>query len=363
MKYFALKVAALCGMGLTAIPAFAGNKDRTGQAGASELLINPWGRSTGVFGQDAAHTAGLEAMRINIAGLAQAEKTEIGVSYNKFFNNANIGATNAGLAQRLGNAGVLGVNLFSMNYGEIDVRTVNSPSGGIGKYRPQFFNISVGFAREFSNNIQAGASVTFINEQISNVKATGACFDAGVQYTTGARDNFHFGVVLRNVGTNMKFGGEGFSYNTEASAGPSAPYNQTAQTPTESFQLPTYLNIATSYDLYLDANKFSGDDSLSKPKHRLTPMVSFISNSFLNDYIGGGVEYAFRETFMLRGGYRHEQGIMENSFYTGLSAGATIAAPLGNGPRTPRLAVDYSYRPTQRPANGVHAVSLRFMLR
>ncbi|RYD52160.1 MAG: PorV/PorQ family protein [Sphingobacteriales bacterium] len=361
MKIFnSSRLMALCALSTLALTAQAGNKDRTGQAGASELLVNPWGRSTGVFGQDAAHTGGLEAMRINIAGLASTSRTEIGGSYNRFFNSADISATNAGIAQRLGNAGVLGVNLFSMNYGEIPITTVNNPAGNVGMYRPSFLNITVGFAREFSNSIKAGASVTFINEQISNVSASGMCFDAGVQYSTGRRDNFHFGVVLRNVGTNMKFGGEGFTYNAEAQN--NNTFTNTVSMPVEGFQLPTYLQLSTSYDFYLDENRYT-NDSTEAPKHRLTPMFAFTSNSFLNDYLGGGVEYAFRETFMLRGGYRYEKSIGDNSFYTGVSAGASVGTTLGSGVRAPKLMLDYSFRPTQRPANGVHAVSLRFMLR
>lgn len=354
------RLIALCALSTLALTAQAGNKDRTGQGGAAELLVNPWGRSTGVFGQDGAHVGGIEAMRVNIAGLASGQRTEIGGSYNRFFNSADIAAVNAGFAQRLGNAGVIGVNLFSMNYGEIPITTVNNPAGGVGTYRPSFLNISVGFAKEFRDGIRAGVSATFINQQVSSVGASGVCFDAGLQYSTGKRDNFHFGVVLRNVGTNMKFSGEGFTYNAEAEN--NATFTKTVSTPVEGFQLPTYLQLATSYDIYLDERSFSGD-STEMPKHRITPMVAFTSNSFLNDYIGGGIEYAYRETFMLRGGYRHEQGILDNSFYTGLSMGASVGTNLGKGPKTPRLMVDYSFRPTQRPANGVHAVSLRFMLR
>lgn len=363
------RLVAVLAMSTLALTAQAGNKDRTGQGGAAELLVNPWGRSTGVFGQDAAHVGGIEAMRVNIAGLASGARTEVGGSYNRFFNSTDIAAVNAGIAQRLGNAGVLGVNLFSMNYGEIPITTGNNPAGGVGTYRPSFLNISVGFAREFRDGIRAGASATFINQQISNVGASGICFDAGLQYSTGKRDNFHFGVVLRNVGTNMKFTGEGFTYNAEAEG--NSTFTKTVSNPTEGFQLPTYLQLATSYDFYLDERAFSGD-STEMPRHRLTPMFSFTSNSFLNDYIGGGIEYAFKETFMLRGAYRHEEGIMDNSFYTGWSAGASVGINVGRDReasedrkayRAPKIMVDYSFRPTQRPANGVHAVSLRFMLR
>ncbi len=299
-------------------------------------------------------------MRVNIAGLASSPNIEIGASYNRFFNSADIGAANLAFAKKLGSAGVLGVNLFSMNYGNIPVTTVPNPSGGIGTYQPSFINATVGFAREFRDGIKAGASVTFINQQVSSISASGMCFDAGVQYSTGKRDNFHFGVALRNVGTNMKFSGEGLTYDAQSLT--NDQITRTVSSPSEGFQLPTYLQLSTSYDFYLDERRYTGDSN-DVPKHRLTPMFAFTSNSFLNDYIGGGIEYAFKETFMLRGSYRHEQGILDNSFYTGFSGGATVGTDLGKGKRSPRLMLDYSFRPTQRPANGVHAVSLRFQLR
>ena len=46
-----------------ALNATAGNKDRSGQAGATELLINPWAQSTGLFGLDVANVKGIAAMK------------------------------------------------------------------------------------------------------------------------------------------------------------------------------------------------------------------------------------------------------------------------------------------------------------
>jgi hypothetical protein len=257
---------------------------------------------------------------------------------------------------------------MSMNFGEIDVTEFNSPEGGIGTFSPQFYNITVGFAKEFSNSIHAGLSATLVNEQIGNIRANGACFDAGVQYTTGKRDNFHFGITLRNVGTNMQFRGQGFAINAEAPENQNYVLNR--ETPQERFQMPAYLNFGVAYDIYLDEGRLSSDTAT--PKHRITPMASFTSNSFLSDYLGAGLEYGFNNMFMLRAGYRYEldrgettttsggEEVQGTSFFTGISAGATVQTRLG---RTgPRLGVDYSYRPTERPANGVHAFSLRFNL-
>ncbi len=361
MKNYITKAAlVVCAMGITG-HAFAGNKDRTGQAGATELLVNPWGQSTGVFGLNGSHVRGVEAMRVNIAGLSYVENTEVGFAHTIYLKGSNVTVNNLGLAQKLGNFGVLGFNIMSMGFGEIEVTNTARPDGGSGVYKPQYLNVQLGFAKEFSNSIRAGIGATFVSEQISNIRANGACFEAGVQYTTGKRDNFHFGVTLRNVGTNMRFSGNGFSLNVEAPENESQQMNM--QVPTEKFEMPTYLNFGASYDFYLDENRLKGEEDV--PKHRATVMANFTSNSFNNDYIGGAVEYAFRETFMLRGGYRYERNIasLESSttMYKGFSAGATVQKGLGE--KGPILAIDYSFRPTSRPNNGVHTFSLRFMTR
>ena len=59
------------------INSFAGNEQRAGQAGASELLINPWARTSGWAGANVAGVNGVEGMFSNVAGLAFTEKTEL----------------------------------------------------------------------------------------------------------------------------------------------------------------------------------------------------------------------------------------------------------------------------------------------
>ena len=360
MKKIIAKTGIAIAATLIAASAFAGNKDRSGQAGATELLINPWGATAGVFGANSATVAGLEAMKTNIAGLAFVEATEIGIAYNIYLKSSGINIYNLGFAQRLGNAGVIGVNLQSVSFGAIDIIDYNHPTGGLGTYTPSFFNAQLGFAKEFSHSIHAGIGLTVVSEQITNARASGAAFEAGVQYVTGIEDNFHFGVTLRNVGSNMKYTGEGFSINSDA---PENTYTLNRQTPSEKFEMPTYLNIGVGYDFYLDGKRFKSDDD--QPKHRLTAMLAFTSNSFNNDYIGAGLEYGFREMFMLRGGYRYEKDIADEAksttFYRGFSAGATVMTRL-SGKNGPRLGIDYAFRPTHRPDNGVHNISLRFML-
>ena len=69
---------ALAGAALLfAAPTYAGNPDRIGQAGAPELKINRWARSSGWAGANTASVQGLEATSLNVSGLAFTRKTEV----------------------------------------------------------------------------------------------------------------------------------------------------------------------------------------------------------------------------------------------------------------------------------------------
>ncbi len=357
MKNFSSKaIVAICALGMS-FNAVAGNKDRSGQSGAPEMSINPWARSTGLFAINTASVSGLEAMKLNIAGLAQDSSTEVGLSSGIYLTGTNITISNLGVAQKLGESGVIGLNIMSMGFGDIQATDYFNPEG-YGSFRPQFLNIELGFAKQFSTHINAGFAMTYVSEQVSNIIAQGLAFEAGIQYVTGKRDNFHFGIALRNIGTNMRFSGNGFSVNADQPQA-SPTFAITATYPSDKFAMPTYLNIGASYDLFLDENHLASKDAT--PSHRLSVIANFTSNSFNNDYLGAGLEYGFKDMVMLRAAYRYEKGITSSTetttMFSGIAAGATVQHRIGA--TGPMVAFDYSYRPTQRPANGVHMLALR----
>ena len=350
-------LVAVCALGVS-FSSFAGNKDRVGQSGAPEMLINPWARTTGVFGMNTAYVGGVEAMKCNIAGLAQDTATEIGLSHGVYLSGTGIDINNLALAQPLGGGSVIGINIMSMSFGDITTTDYYNPEG-YGSYHPQFLNVEVGYAKQFSTHVNAGAAATYVSEQISNVNAIGLAFEGGIQYVTGKTDNFHLGVTLRNLGTNMRFTGTGFALNADQTQA-TPTFAVTANQPSDKFGMPTYLNIGASYDFYLDEHHLANADNT--PMHKLTILGNFTSNSFINDYLGVGAEYTYRGMFQLRAAYRYENGIgnsaTSSTMYVGLAAGASVQYRIGA--TGPTLAIDYSYRPTERPANGVHMFSLRY---
>ena len=332
---------------------YAGNEQRAGQAGASELLINPWGRSSGWAGANIAGVRGLEGIYSNVAGLAFTQKTELifaqtsWLQYgSKMFsaNDAVSSISSFGFSQKIGESGVIGFSVMNMNFGEIERTTVLQPEGGIGTFSPKFMNIGFSYAKIFSNSIYGGVTIKMISEQIADIGANGVALDAGIQYVTGEKDNLKFGISLKNVGPRMSFTGDGLSFREYIEG-----KEMTVEHRSSEFELPALLNIGLSYDLLVS-------------KHRLTGAGTFTSNSFQKDQYRLGCEYAYKEMVMLRTGYTYEDGIRDPLTRTtalrGPSAGFTIELPMGNGST---FGLDYSYRHTD-PFQGSHTIGARINL-
>lgn len=331
----------------------AGNPDRAGQAGANELLINPWARSSGWGGANSGGMHGLEAQFFNVAGLAFTKKTEILFAHTNYLQGADISVNAFGFAQKVGDAGVLGISLMSLSFGDIQVTTTELPEGGLGSYKPQYINMGLSYSKTFSNSIYGGINLKMISESISNVGASGIAIDAGIQYVTGTnedRNNIKFGIALKNVGTPLQFGGDGLSTRVTA-PGTNNVYQLTVQQRSSGFEMPSLLNIGAAYDFDLAID------------HKLTLAGTFTSNSFTNDQFVAGLEYRFRNIFMIRGGFTYEKDIFDDvlrtTWFTGPSGGVTIDLPMGKSGKT--FGVDYSFRATN-PWNGVHSFGLRFTL-
>lgn len=335
---------------------YAGNKDRQGEAGASELLLNPWARSTGWNGLNTACVRGIEALNTNVAGLAFTRKTELVFSHVIWLEGTGISLNTVGFSQTLGKkGGVLGLDLTSVDFGNIEITTTESPEGGIGTYSPQFINGALAYSKVFSNSIYGGITVRVISESLSDINATGVSFDAGVQYVTGPEADptkIKFGISLRNIGTPMSFGGDGLAFRGDA---PSGNYQMTLEQRSQGYELPSLLNIGGSYDFRFGSS--------GKKSHRLTVVANFTSHSFSQDQIGAGIEYSFKELVMIRGGYNYQSNLTNSdkrvTALTGIAGGITFEVPFKeNGPT---IGIDYSYQ-TSNPFNGCHALGIRLNL-
>jgi hypothetical protein len=346
---------------------FAGNPERAGQAGATQLLMNPYGRSAGWAGSGQARARGIEAQFLNIAGTAFTKKTEINFSRTNWLVGSGIFMNAFGLTQHVGETGCIGFGVVSINAGKIERTTEDQPEGGLGTFSPSFYNISLSYAKGFSDNIYGGINFKIISEQISDVSARGIALDAGIQYHTGKYDQVHFGIALKNVGPKMFYKGDGLTNQKPVKEDQSfngIEYEYTVSNRSAGFELPALINIGGAYDFYC-----TSDSSGKLKTHRVTLAANFTSNSFTYDNYLFGLEYSWKDILMIRGGLYTEKYIFKKgnddlnaqrmTAFTGPTAGATVEIPLGEKKST--FGIDYSYRFTN-PFGGVHTFGFRINL-
>ena len=342
---------------LSAESAWAGNDKRRGTAGATQLLINPWARSTGWGGANVANVRGLDAFYSNIAGLSFINKLEATYSTPMLYGDTSGlnsgGNVNAfGLAFRMFDRGVMGLSVVTSNVGEIDVTAVESPEPINGTYSPTLMNLNVAYAHSFTTSIHGGVNIKIINESTAEINASGFAVDAGIQYVTGADDELKFGISLKNWGPAFYYGGNGITFSWFSSSG----NTMTGEYPAAEMELPTNLKIGLSYDfLFNTASQY------------LTVALAFTSNAFLKDNYAVGLEYGLLDILRLRCGYVYEPDILDDDLRTtastGLCAGASVNVPLNKkkGDGKTSLTIDYAYR-TNVNLRGTHVLggSFRF---
>lgn len=368
----------------------AGNRDRSGQAGASHLLIDPWARTNGMANAGIAEVRGLESVYSNVAGLSFVKKTDFAFNRTQYLVGSNCGINiNAiGFAQHLGKAkdfGTLGISFSSMGFGQVQVTTVAQPEGGLGNFKPSLTTIGIHYAKSFNHFIKGGVSLKIINESIADLHATGFAIDAGVQYVAGKFENFKIGVTLKNIGLPMSYKGDGMSFRGRIN---NTGVEQTLNVRSAEFEMPSLLAIGVSYDFLWFGGEYanmSKEDRAAEgltrdeAQHRLTLAASFTANSYSRDIFAVGMEYGFMRYFMIRAGYSlenitskketNENGEQElaavlfnsDSFFLGPSVGATVAIPLSKTNIGQNIYIDYAYRFTNK-WRGNHLIGIKVSL-
>ena len=320
-------------------------EERIGQAGAYELLINPWARSSGLASSNTASIRGIESVFLNVAGLTGTNSTEVMFSHASWF--ADISISSFAVGQKVGDTGVMGISFMSLDFGEIVRTTEQNPNGGLGTFSPQFMNVGLSYAKKFTNRISGGVTLRLISESAAEIAANGFSFDTGIHYETGDRNQAKFGIALKNIGTGMAFNGDGDDVTLMGES-----YESTFEIRSETFELPALLHIGGSYDFYFNDT------------HSLLLCLNFTSNSFAKDQFLLGTEYSFKDYLALRFGYTFEDGIFNDfnqgrtTAFTGLSSGFSFDIPISG---ETSFSLDYSFR-AANPLSSVHTLGARIDL-
>lgn len=311
--------------------ATAGGGDRTGTAGASQLLIPVGARGIALGSSYSAGISGLNAIYYNPAGLS-ASRQAAEATFSHMSSFGDLGVDYAAVGAQFSGFGYLAFSLKSLSFGDVALTDERNPDGTGATWSPTFVALGLTYSRALTDRIRAGVTAYLVSEDQYRVSASSAVFDIGIQYQglAGVR-GMSIGVTLRHLGGNMQYSGPGLVRQAEEVD--SKRDAQLLRLEAAGFSMPTSLELSASYA------KTFGDS------HSMTFSGAFENNNFLSDQYRVGVEYGFRNFFFLRGSYNlagagNNDTFGESTYQYGAAFGAGVyydADDLSIG-------VDYAYR-------------------
>lgn len=322
---------------------FAGGGNRTGTGGAAELLIPVGTRGMAMGESDVATARGLDALFFNPAGVADM-KNSASVLFSHMTYIADIGVEYGAVSANFEGFGVLTLSLKSLSVGDIKVTTTENTDGTGEVFTPQHLIAGLSYSRQLTERIAVGFTGNLISEKLGQVSATGFAFNIGVLYSNLIGVNgLSFGLVMKNIGPQMKFDGAGLY--TQAIVN---DYNRPPgfyKIDAAPFEMPSTFEIGMGY-----MPKFNEQNVIQLAG-------TFVHNNFSGDEYKFGAEYGYNDLVFIRGGYKLSPTDQKDDYIFGLTAGIGINYQVEGI----QLKVDYAFRDVKFfGGNHVFSVGLGF---
>jgi hypothetical protein len=309
------------------------------------LLIPVGVRGMAMAGGNVATSSGIEALYWNPAGTSK-NINSANVMFSHMDYIADIGVEYGAVSANFEGFGVLSFALKSLSVDDILVTTTQDPDGTGKTFSPQMLVAGVSFAKQLTERISVGVTANLITESLGEVSATGMAFDIGVVYDNLAAINgLSFGVVMKNVGPQMQYGGSGLLQEAEVSTFNRPP--GLVQINSAPFELPSTFELGLGYK-----------PQLLDDMNTLLVTTSFKNNNFSDDEYKVGLEYGYNNMFFLRGGYTFApEQAFEDSYIYGFTGGVGVDYSF----ESISIKVDYAYRYAKYfDGNHIFGISLGF---
>ena len=328
----------------------AGTGKSVGTAGAMELLIPTGAKGIALNGANSANVSGADAIYYNPAGISNLGSS-VETQFSSYNYIADIGLSYGALATNIG-TGTIGLSIKSLDFGDIPVTTANDPTGISGKlFSPQYLTLTAGYSKPFTDRIRFGASLKLINESIMETNANGLAVDMGVQYTHVSLP-LNIGIVLRNLGPKMQFGGTNLEQIHQPENSEAGALDESFSIIAQSFDLPAVLDIALTYSPIpgLDLHGNFSNQSFGFNQYHAGGEYS-VNLGLIEAWVGGGLNGYIVEDDT----EGWDEDITKNNF--GVSLGGGFSLPLS----TLNLGVDYGIKTSDTFGNtGVLAFNIGF---
>lgn len=278
--------------------------NKIAQSTMNFLLVSTSSRASAIGEAFTTLGTGSESMFYNPAGLANMKKDfDISINYTQWI--ADINYLSGGVAYNLGNYGTVGVNVLTVDYGDIHGTSLLSASEKY-LYQEGFkdngllsnvsaYSVGLSYAKSISTQFSIGGNVKLVGQNLGESRlsngyikkndAAKLVFDAGVRYLTGFK-SFGFGMMIRNFASNIK-------------------REEIDEQLPLMFTLGAGMNVMELID--------------EEQSNSLFVAVDFVHQNNYSERVNFGAEFKFLDMLSLRGGYQTNRDLASWSGGIGLN--------------------------------------------
>ena len=310
----------------------AAAQSRLGTTAATFLTLGSGAKATALGHAYSAEAAGAEAVFWNPAGLARDYRgAGGGALFSVSERLVDVQASAAAIAVPVG-GGTLGLSLQALDYGRMDVTTVENPDGTGESFGANDLAVGVSYAQPLTESFYVGGTAKYVRQQIYDMTASAVAFDLGVLLQTDYAGGLRLGASISNFGGKMEMRGVNGAITVDLDPDREGNDEEVpADLRADRWDLP----VAFRFGASLPVVEFEG-----ARLHLYTDAHQTNDNDLNSDH---GLQLSYRTNAVsldLRGGYRNAFIDSDDGH---LSFGAGVDIRSGGL----RFGVDYAYVPSQ----------------
>ena len=279
---------------------------RVGISTAEFLKIGVGSRASAMGDAFVAVANDASALYWNPAGLSQFKDDQLLFSHNMWV--VDINHDFVGAVYHMDETNTFGVSFTSLSMQDMPVTTEFQPFGTGEYFGYSDMALAVSYSRKMTDQFSFGGTVRYIEETLDKLKMRGVMIDLGTYYWTGLGTT-RFAVAVSNFGNQL------------APDGQVVLIGKRSNSQWQAFSPPTVFRIGFAFEPYENEfNKITASIQLNHPNDN-------------SENVSTGVEYSWKNTFYLRGGYKFNVEEQNYSFGAGVYVPVSIA----------NVTVDYAF--------------------
>lgn len=310
--------------------------NRVGTTAANFLEVGFGAAATAMGDSYVADANDVSSIYWNPAGLAYMENSAAMFTVKPWIANINMGF--AGVGVPIPNIGTLGLGIVYVNYGQMEVTTLDMQDGTGEEFSASDYAFSLTYSRKIAEWFSFGLSAKYISSSIWHTSASAFAMDLGVivktnffSPTSQRESGMKIGMSISNYGTKMQYDGMDLLNPIDILPYESGNYAYVpGQFRLSSWELPLIFRIGISITpIVTNSSRLKLEVGALHPNNNYESVN--VGGQYMLDVISFGTLY-------FRGGYKAL--FMQNSEY-GLTLGAGFKLQL---PQNIHVQVDYSYQ-------------------